>query len=238
MLLTAIISGGTLGFLGSLHCLGMCGPLLLSMPQGRRSKWGILGRKSLYHLSRAWVYGLMGLLVGWLGRGLEKVLPAQFHAWISIGSGLMLLVGFFVLPKLNTGTLGLSIMPKISALTRSHHWASEVVMGMLNALLPCGLVYVALAMALGMGTPFASFLLMLSFGLGTTPALLGCSCFAGWVNSRSFIRGLPIKSMAVGLCSGLLIVRGLGLGIPYLSPSHGILNSAKAEMRDCCSSQP
>ena len=96
----SLIAGLSLGLLGSLHCVGMCGPLLLSLPTGRstgsRAWWGM----GLYHLSRSWTYGLMGVLVALLGRGMERAIPASFHFNLSMVSGILLLLGFFLLPKL------------------------------------------------------------------------------------------------------------------------------------------
>ena len=237
MLLTAIISGFALGFVGSVHCLGMCGPLLLSLPSSKLSAWTNLWRKILYHLARSWVYGMMGLVVGWFGKGLQTILPQNFHAWISMGSGIFLLLGYFTLPRFRLVGFGKNWLTWLGDFGRQSSWATEILMGMMNALLPCGMVYVALTMALGVGSPLGALLLMLSFGLGTTPALLTCSLLGSRLKlSRAFAK-IPIKSLAVIVCSSLLIVRGLGLGIPYLSPSQGLF-STSSEQGECCRPQP
>ena len=233
MLLTAVISGVALGFLSSAHCIGMCGPLLISLPHSPSSIWTQFWRKLSYHLSRSWVYGIMGLAVGWFGKGLEKLLPHNFHAWISVVSGILLVVGYYTWPHFKFGNVGTRVLQTLGSLGRHPHWAAEITMGMLNALLPCGMVYVALTMALGQGSPLAAFVLMLSFGLGTTPAMLGCSLLGGRINFRRAFSKVPIKSIAVLTCSGLLIIRGLGLGIPYISPSQGVFSQTE-EQPSCC----
>ncbi len=218
-----------LGFLGSLHCVGMCGPLVLALPQpqGEYGRWAMLvSGRILYNLGRALTYALLGLGVGLIGgaarfSGLQQV--------VSITSGVLILL-WLMLPKkiannasVATGAAHLinKLRVLLSPVLRTHFLSSQFGLGVLNGLLPCGLVFVALAGALAQESVFASGGFMALFGLGTFPAMLFFSILTGKLKtnfSSSLRRLLPIGLAAVAI---LLILRGLALDIPYVSPVLG-----------------
>jgi len=226
-MIEALIAGLSLGFVGSLHCVGMCGPLVMSVPLGGETLKPSWWRVVIYHLSRAWGYALMGGLVGLFGKGLQQNLPPNLHMNLAIFSGMMLLLLYLLLPRLHLEAPGrwwLAIQRRVSGHDIP---GGPWILGLLNAFLPCGLVYVALAMALATSSPLESMGLMLAFGLGTSPALI-LVVGLGRVIRLGPGWGRRIKVASVYVCSGLLILRGMGLGIPYLSPVQDALQLEKS----------
>lgn len=222
-----------MGLLGSLHCVGMCGPLVMAMPFSGPHGGQPASRIFSYHAGRLLTYASLGVAVGLLGSGLRFFFVQQ---WISIGSGVLLLLIYF-LPKL----LGSERFPAVSAAWNRHvvvrmrkllapgpggpAHSRMFTLGLLNGLLPCGLVYMALIGAVSQPTVWQSALFMAIFGVGTSPALTGVIFANKLVLPKVktlFARAIPYFVVVV---SALLILRGLGLGIPYLSP---------ADERNCC----
>lgn len=218
------ISALTLGLAGSLHCLGMCGPIALALPRapegGRASRW--IGRL-LYNAGRAVTYAGLGAIFGLVGHSIHL---AGWQQGLSIACGMMVLV--YVLTqwvgkrRFAFDTWWLRITAPIQrALARRLGGGTPrglFGIGLLNGLLPCGLVYIALAGAVETGNPANGALYMAIFGVGTTPlmfavALVGPSLFARWRGRLQWVipTGLVILSL-------LFIARGMNLGIPYLSP--------------------
>jgi len=207
-----------LGLGGSLHCVGMCGPLMLRIGagQGATGAWAYQGGRVL-------TYGYLGAAVGLLGAGAQSLLAgARLQQMLSVTAG-VLMIALTVLTltgrHLNTGNLG-GLRPWVQRqlgrlMSGRPTPLRSLGMGMLNGLLPCGLVYAALAGALGAGSPAGGVLYMLLFGLGTTPALLALMTFGTKLGGPRYRPALRVLTLAAGL---LLVVRGLGLGIPYLSP--------------------
>lgn len=219
MLYSALI----LGLLGSLHCLGMCGPIAFMLPVDRSSKFKSGMQTSIYHMGRILAYGIIGLLFGLLGKGLN-LFGAQQKLSIFIGLAMILLViiPFHKLGKYRVNqpiykavaylksTLGASFKKKTTD--------AFLTIGFLNGFLPCGLVYMAVLGATAMGSAGQGFLYMAVFGLGTIP-LMTAAVFFGRVLKSSFkdrIRRLvPVFVIVIGI---LFILRGMGLGIPLVSP--------------------
>lgn len=195
--------------------------------------------KLIYHGSRVWVYTLIGILLGSMGESLLNVMNERSHRYLSIGTGLLLLMSYFLWPLVSKNNVHVStvISKKTSqlffSLQKEKGWAVQMILGGLNALLPCGMVYVALAMALGYGDVLSSAFVMFGFGLGTFPMMWGLSVFRHkW--SWPWVRRWPLKSASVIVCSLLLVLRGLGLGIPYLSPSEGYSEVTQGATSSCC----
>lgn len=217
--MTYILAGLILGFAGSLHCVGMCGPLVLALP-GKQGAFGkFLTLRVSYNLGRVFTYTWLGLLLGVFGKGLQL---SGLQELVSLTMGVLLLLWLFVprlpffrkLPKISFGWLT-ALFGDIFYKPRP---ASQFLTGILNGLLPCGLVYMAIAAALVLGDPSRSALFMASFGLGTIPALLAVA-----VLDRKVLPGLTplfkkFSTTLVVVLAVLFILRGLGLGIPYLSP--------------------
>jgi len=220
-----------LGLAGSLHCAAMCGPLVLAMAKARPAGGRASAGRLFYHLGRMASYGLLGLALGALG---HLAAPAGFQRGLSIALGVALLAGWLLSAKV---PLALPVAQWVALLKNSmrgllqhHSLASQAAMGALNGLLPCGLVYVAAAGAASTGHPLAGAAYMALFGLGTWPMMLGLH-FAG--------QRLPlpprlslgtITRSAVLLMAVLLILRGLELGIPFVSP---VLSTASTANLRC-----
>jgi sulfite exporter TauE/SafE len=208
-----------LGLVGSLHCAGMCGPLALALPQaGSTTPAYVLGRIA-YNLGRIVTYCLLGVVFGLAG---WTFLLAGVQSWVSIALGIALLLGLFASRKLVVWRPVTSLVDRLksrmSGLLRRRSFASLAVLGLLNGLLPCGLVYVACAGAAAAGGVLAGAQYMAVFGAGTVPMMLAISLSGRLVPHSlrlSLRRAIPV---CVFLLATLLILRGMSLGIPYLSP--------------------
>ena len=215
ILLTAIV----LGLVGSLHCAGMCGPLALALPMtGNSRATFVLGRVA-YNLGRIVTYCLLGAAFGLVGQTLAF---AGFQRWVSIAAGSAILVGLFVSSR-STVSLPVArgvawIKSGLGALLRRRSVASVFSLGALNGLLPCGLVYAACAGAVATGGLLSGVEYMAAFGFGTVPMMLGI----GFVGQKlQFTLRFKLQRLipaCLTLVAVLLILRGLSLGIPYLSP--------------------
>ena len=208
-----------LGLAGSAHCAGMCGPLALALPRVEGGTWSHIVSRIAYHLGRVTTYGLLGLVFGLAGRSLAL---AGVQRWVSIGLGTLLLVGvlaartdLFRLPGVTTGAWWRTAM---SRLLRQRGLAALGLLGLLNGLLPCGLVYVAGLAGAALGDFQAAIKYMLVFGLGTVPVMLGLSLAGTALQTSLRLRLQQAIPYGLALVAVLLIFRGLGLGIPYLSP--------------------
>ncbi|MBL8176756.1 MAG: sulfite exporter TauE/SafE family protein [Bryobacterales bacterium] len=204
-----------LGVAGSLHCVQMCGPILLSctMPLAQRSSGYRAAGHLFYHAGRIATYGLLGAFAGGLGLSLEAVMPWQNAASIAAG-GAMLLAGLWMLGTLRRPEL-VQIKP-VAAMTRragrligKDTAGSKLHLGLWLGLLPCGLVYAALLKALAAGNAVDGGLTMAAFGLGTAGALLGVGLFSVPLG-RYFARwSRQLPAIAVTLTGLLLLVHGL-----------------------------
>lgn len=234
----AIITGLSIGALGSFHCIGMCGPIALSLPvhsgSGFHKSFSIL----LYNTGRALTYAMIGLIFGLLGSSLNVF---GFQQWLSIIAGCLILL-LLVFSTFNLGSKvansrfnGL-IKEKLSRyLSAEKSTFSYLIIGLLNGWLPCGLVYVAIAASFALGNVWESALLMFAFGLGTLPVMAFLMLFGKFISQRT--RGLINKLVpyVIGIMAFLLILRGLNLGIPYLSPSY---NEQDKKVEECCHPKP
>ena len=217
MLWTAFI----LGLGGSLHCIGMCGPIVLLVP-GVGSTSDRLGRTLSYNFGRITIYALAGAMFGWLGKGL---FVAGWQQGVSIVFGLLLVLGVLfpaALKKWKPDAKWFSLMNQLKAklfpLLKKQSTGGSYVVGMLNALLPCGLIYTAIAGAVLMGSPLLAAQYMALFGLGTAVAMTVLSMSGGVIvqqYKQQLSKALPVLLFAMGL---IFILRGMNLGIPYLSP--------------------
>lgn len=220
-----------LGFAGSLHCAGMCGPLVLALAKTRPRTMRESTGRVVHHLGRVAAYCLLGLLFGLLG---HVAAPAGFQRWLSITLGIALFAGLLIGARI---PLAAPVWKWVTLLKNSmrlllqrHTLASQAAMGALNGLLPCGLVYVAAVGATATGHPLTGATYMACFGLGTWPMMLGIH-LAG--HRLPLPSRLPLRSVtraAVCVMATLLILRGLELDIPFLSPD---LSAAAGENPSC-----
>ncbi len=215
MLFTAFI----LGLAGSLHCAGMCGPLTLALPvaEGLKNKrLSFLLSRLAYNAGRVAVYMLLGVVAGLLG---EAIAFAGFQRWLSLLAGSLILAGL-IFTKFSGRELAVNAVVSIKAvfrtLLRRRSYLSLLALGATNGLLPCGLVYVGATAAAATGSALSGAEYMLAFGLGTLPMMLAVPLLGRTLQVRfNFARLAPVS---VALLASLLILRGLALGIPYLSP--------------------
>jgi hypothetical protein len=208
-----------LGLFGSLHCAGMCGPLALALPAAGRNAAGFFAGRLAYNLGRIVTYCAIGIVFGLLGKTL---LLAGIQRWVSVTLGVLLLAGLLTSRKLAV-SLPLTFLverlkSRMGALLRQRSFASLLVLGLLNGLLPCGLVYVAAAAAILAGGVLAGAQYMLCFGLGTVPMMLTISLSRKLVPSPLRLKLLKTVPVSVFILAALLILRGLSLGIPFVSP--------------------
>lgn len=215
-----------MGFLGSVHCAVMCGPIVLGLPLDRKSSWQNVLQVSLYQLGRISTYTLLGLLVGLVGNTFS-VFAKQETLSLIIGIVLILftlaqLSGRYVssFQKLQNKMV-LPVSKLMGMVFKLPFWGFFA--GMLNGLIPCGMVYLALATALNSGTSQSGASFMLFFGLGTTPLMLFISLGGVYLkkyfkfNSQKLI---PWFALFIG---ALFILRSANLDIPFLSPhTHSI----------------
>jgi sulfite exporter TauE/SafE len=207
-----------LGLVGSLHCAGMCGPLALALPAANTTPRFSADRVG-YNAGRILTYCALGLVFGLAGRTLWL---AGIQRWVSIGLGVALLAGLFASRKLAlwrpVTALVAHLKTAMSAHLRRRSFMSLVTLGLLNGLLPCGLVYVACAGAAATGSILAGAQYMAAFGMGTTPIMLAIGLSGKLVPLTWRLKLRPAIPVSVFLLGSLLILRGLSLGIPYLSP--------------------
>jgi len=208
-----------LGLFGSLHCAGMCGPLALALPGAGASMTGFAASRLAYNLGRIMTYGLLGLLFGVVGKTLFL---AGIQRWASMALGGALLVGLFASRRLAlwqpVTRFVQQLKSRMSTLLRRRSMASLTLLGMLNGLLPCGLVYVAGAGATATGGIVSSLIYMAAFGAGTVPMMLAIGLSGKLVPQPLRLKLVKAIPVSVFLLAMLLILRGMSLGIPYLSP--------------------
>ncbi len=221
--MTILFSALLLGLAGSLHCAGMCGPIVVALPlHGNTVPQKIYGG-TLYNLGRTLTYGVMGALFGLLGQGMQMI---GFQQKISVIMGALMIISV-LFPALfkNQYSMDKSIFSFVGKLKKTigkmfsiRSFSSLFFIGLLNGLLPCGLVYMAIAGAIGTGGVVTGTLYMILFGLGTIPMMLTIA-LAGNILSQAIRRRINKLIPALVVLVGLLfIVHGLSLGIPYLSP--------------------
>ncbi len=235
-MLQLFIVAFSIGMVGSFHCVGMCGPLALALPLSSDSYAAKFWGAFIYNAGRIVTYSVFGLLFGLIG---QTAALFNFQQWLSIGTGVLILF-FIIIPKkykIQSSASGYStafftrIRMKLGRLFTQKNNSSLFVIGLLNGLLPCGLVYMATAGAIAAGSVVSSALFMAAFGLGTLPIMWSIAFFGNYigVSFRQKIRRLYPYMMTLMAC--LLILRGMGLGIPYVSPKMDI---AKKEVHGCC----
>lgn len=218
-----IFEGFFIGLLGSLHCLGMCGPLVLALPLSHSSNLQRLAGGLLYNIGRAVTYGLLGIVFGIIGKGLHLT---GFQRWVSIGFGIILILTAIIPGLINlnplisrlTSKFNASLKNRMGALLRQQRVYPLFLFGLLNGLLPCGLVYTAIMGAIVTGSIVEGSLYMFLFGLGTLPLMFLLIYFANILKNKylSQIRKIiPVLIIILGI---LFILRGLNLGIKYISP--------------------
>lgn len=221
--MNSLIAAISLGFLGSFHCVGMCGPIALALPVNGNSAARKFTAILLYNIGRALTYGSFGVLFGSIGRGfaifgLQQVLSVVMGGLILLS---VVLPSSFTQKFKITQTLSKpfnALKLNMAGLFSKRSLPSFLGIGMLNGLLPCGFVYIAVAGAVAAGSAFDGTLFMVLFGMGTFPAMMSLSWFAGMIGARARSTLRAASPYIISFIAVLMILRGMNLGVPYLSP--------------------
>jgi len=235
--MTYYLTALTIGIMGSLHCVGMCGPIALAVPlKSNSTGYSYLGSFN-YLFGKAITYSLLGLFSGAFAKMIELT---GFQRYISVFTGILVLIIFFF-QKISTYNLGIEklnliwvtlLKAQFNRFIKEKNLISAFFIGLINGLLPCGLVCIALAAAAGAGGWWQSMGYMFIFGIGTMPLLFVLMIFKGRlsISLRGFFqKAIPTFTIALAV---LLIVRGLNLGIPYFSPK--IITAKHKKTIECC----
>lgn len=246
-----LISGLVLGLMGSFHCVGMCGPIALSLPLSGNS----ILKKSigalLYNIGRTITYGVMGAFFGFIGQGFQM---AGFQRWISIAMGSLMIIAVFaphIFKSINFSggdALTSKLRKSIQHFFKQKSLNGLFFIGLLNGLLPCGLVYMAIAGAIGTANIMHGILFMILFGLGTLPMMFAISVLGNLLSLSIRNKINKVIPYVVVFVGAIFILRGLSLGIPYLSPPKEKLNPEmhtkmkmenkhEAVKKSCCHSE-
>ncbi len=219
-----------IGFVGSVHCLGMCGPLVLAYSLHIKSHeaetmihvlppWEKgLFHHIAYHSGRILSYGFLGIL----SAGLFQMIGfTKFHANLRggvtlFGGGLMILFGLLLLKVLPLPRFihPLLAVPtsfwksRLPSLFRSHRLGSKMALGLATGFLPCGLSWAMIVKAATAPNVGAGFLTMVSFGLGTVPALFLIGFSASFLSLRTRFLGERVAAVAVMVMGLILIFKG------------------------------
>lgn len=212
----------SIGLLGSLHCIGMCGPIAFALPLNRKNEFTVFIGSALYNLGRLFTYFSLGVLFGSIGKG---IVLAGFQQALTIGVGLIL-ISSVILPllkvkKISFPTFSLwlgKLKGEMGSRFGSQSNINLFTIGLLNGLLPCGLIYIAIAGSAAMASPLYGGVFMFVFGLGTLPLMLSISVFGNQLQKKVLSRFRKFIPIFILLIGSLFILRGMGLGIPYVSP--------------------
>ena len=219
-----LVSALLLGLLGSFHCVGMCGPIAFMLPVDRQNSFKKVIQISIYHFGRLLTYSLIGLIFGLVGKSLY-IFGIQQQLSIAIGVLMIVivLIPYKTFNKYNFSKPLYKFISKVkTALGKELKKKTPdtfLTIGFLNGFLPCGLVYMALLGAIATGSALEGSLYMFVFGIGTIPLMTTAIYFSRFLSGvvrKKIQKAIPVFVVIIGL---LFILRGLGLGIPYLSPT-------------------
>lgn len=212
------------GLLGSFHCVGMCGPIAFMLPVDRTNSTKKAFQIFSYHFGRILAYSMIGLVFGLVGKSLYIFgLQQQLSIFIGILMIVVVLIPTKVFNKYNFSKPMYKLISKVKsglgqALKRKTA-DTFLTIGFLNGFLPCGLVYMAVFASLAMQSAVQGSLYMALFGMGTIPLMTTAIYVGKFLNTtvkQRIQKAIPIFVIVIGL---LFVLRGLGLGIPYLSPA-------------------
>ena len=216
-----------LGLLGSLHCVGMCGPIAFMLPVGKSNSLQKSFQVSLYHTGRLLAYASIGLVFGIIGHSFATF-GVQQQLSIAIGILMILLV---VLPQKQLQPFKITqpiyrlvgkVKTELGLAFKKDSYFNFFQLGFLNGLLPCGLVYMAVFASVATANLSNSIFYMLLFGLGTVPMMTGVIYFKGFIQQATRFNFKKVIPYAVVIIGILFILRGMGLGIPYVSPKPAV----------------
>ncbi|OXA76053.1 hypothetical protein SAMN05444397_101458 [Flavobacterium aquidurense] len=220
-----LYSAFILGLISSLHCIGMCGPIAMMLPVDHQNEAKKVTQIVTYHLGRLTAYATIGMIFGLLGRGFFLAgLQQNLSIFIGVAMIIAVLIPEKVFSRYNFSKPVYRIISKIKSSLgsqfKNRSYKSLFTIGLLNGFLPCGMVYVALFGAIAMQSAGFGILYMLLFGLGTIPLMTTVVYLHSLIKlpfRNKIQKAIPYVAFIIGV---LFILRGLGLGIPYVSPSN------------------
>jgi len=212
-------SAFSIGLFGSLHCLGMCGPIAMALPFQAASRQKTIWNALLYNLGRIVSYALLGVIPGILGYSLYL---AGLQQGLSVLTGIVLLLSLLFSINLEykiwqikwLRQTGDFVQNQLGKRLQTKKQKTFLAAGLLNGLLPCGLVYLAFAGAFTQSSISDSMLYMATFGLGTLPMMLAMSLSFQLIKPAHRIKArklMPFFIFAMGL---FFIFRGLSVDLP------------------------
>lgn len=214
-----------IGFIGSFHCVGMCGPIALSLPYQDTTKIKTAVNVLLYNFGRISTYALIGLVFGLIGKSIAL---AGFQQILSIAIGVLMLLAAFSIINIERQFVKIPFLETFLKKVRqqlarllaqkSRKSSTLWAVGFLNGFLPCGLVYLGVVGAVATGDMLKGSLYMAVFGIGTLPTMLSVALVGNLISlkfRKNIQKVIPFLLFAVAI---LFILRGLNLNIPYLSP--------------------
>lgn len=230
-----ILSALAVGFFGSAHCIGMCGPIAIALPVPQSNVFNFVSGRVLYNIGRIFTYSFLGALFGLLG---SRIIIAGFQQFVTIVLGVIIILVVITPFKYKAKITQHKIIQKISSpikygigeLFKQGTLPSMFLIGVLNGFLPCGLVYIAIAGAIASGDAVSGMLYMVLFGLGTFPAMFAATIFGRFINlniRKKLTKAVPIFAVVLAI---LFILRGMSLGIPYISPKISAQTINQTEM--------
>lgn len=245
---SAIWLGFVMGLASNLHCLGMCGPIALATPVDRSSSWTIFRDLTKYHSGRIAVYTTMGVFAGLIGASIRFL---DWLQWISIASGILIILFAWgkYFAKIPLGArIQAWFFPLLQKFRKNAIQSKSpfklIFLGMVNGLLPCGVVYLALGNAVLADSYFGSAMAMMTFGLGTLPILLAIGVFGGKIGNAFKNKWKNVVPVMLTVVGAVIILRGMNLGIPYISPKINqvevVQESGEVQTQttlDCCSAK-
>lgn len=228
LLITAFLTG----FVGSFHCMGMCGPIALALPNVGNSFARKATGRFVYNLGRIFTYALLGVLLGTFGLGLKL---AGLQQSISIAAGVLIIIMVVFTSGAIERKIGSPFKllkgETIAKLFKMKSLGGLFLIGVLNGLLPCGFVYIALIGSVATQDAFQGALFMVFFGLGTLPMMFGVSMAGQFISAQIRARITKVVPYLAVIIGCIFILRGLNLGIPYISPQ---ISNDQQIVKDCC----
>lgn len=230
-----IFSALAVGFFGSAHCIGMCGPIAIALPVPQSNVFNFVAGRVLYNLGRIFTYSFLGALFGLLG---SRIVIAGFQQFTTIILGVIIILvavtPFRYKAKITQHKLVRKISSPIKSgigeLFKQGTVPSMFLIGVLNGFLPCGLVYIAIAGAIASGDAVSGMMYMTLFGLGTFPVMFAATIFGRFINlniRKKLSKAVPVFAVVLAV---LFILRGMALGIPYISPKISAQTLTQQEM--------
>ncbi|MWB94812.1 sulfite exporter TauE/SafE family protein [Flavobacterium sp. GA093] len=213
------------GLISSFHCIGMCGPIAMMLPVDRQNETKKATQIITYHIGRLTAYATIGLVFGLLGRGFFLAgMQQNMSVFIGVFMVLIVLIPEKTFAKYNFSKPVYRLISRIKSSLGSQFknktYQSFFTIGLLNGFLPCGMIYVALFGAIAMQSASLGVLYMVLFGIGTLPLMTAVVYLNSLIKvpfRNKIQKVIPYFALIIGV---LFILRGLGLGIPYVSPSH------------------